>query len=108
MQAIRVHQYGESDVLNLETIAQPEPQPNEVLIRVQATGVNPIDWKIRSGSIKESFPMPMPYTPGMDIAGTVEAIGSEVQAFQFGQAVYGELTMGAYAEFATIRSHSNH
>jgi NADPH:quinone reductase-like Zn-dependent oxidoreductase len=101
MQAIRVHQYGESDVLNLETIAQPEPQPNEVLIRVQATGVNPIDWKIRSGSIKESFPMPMPYTPGMDIAGTVEAIGSEVKAFQVGQAVYGELTVGAYAEFAT-------
>ncbi|MBW4593188.1 MAG: NADP-dependent oxidoreductase [Brasilonema angustatum HA4187-MV1] len=101
MQAIRVHQYGESDVLKLETIAQPEPQPNEVLIRVQAAGVNPLDWKIRSGYMKEVFPIPMPYTPGMDVAGIVEAIGADVKAFQVGQAVYGELNMGAYAEFAT-------
>ena len=48
MQAICVHEYGESDVLKLETIAQPEPQPNKVLIRVQAAGVNPLDWKIRA------------------------------------------------------------
>ncbi|MEH2293341.1 NADP-dependent oxidoreductase [Nostoc sp.] len=100
MQAIRVHQYGESDVLKLETVAQPEPQPNEVLIRVHAAGVNPFDWKIRSGFVKEVLPMPMPYTPGMDVAGTVEAIGTDVKAFQVGQAVYGELKMGAYAEFA--------
>ncbi|NMF67469.1 alcohol dehydrogenase catalytic domain-containing protein, partial [Brasilonema octagenarum] len=89
MQAIRVHDYGESDVLTLETVAQPEPQPNEVLIRVQAPGVNPLDWKIRSGFMKKIFPMPMPYTPGMDVAGIVEAIGTEVKAFQVGQAVYG-------------------
>ena len=101
MQAICVHEYGESDVLKLETIAQPEPQPNEVLIRVQAAGVNPLDWKIRAGFMKEIFPMPLPFTPGMDVAGTVEAIGADVQAFQVGQAVYGELKMGAYAEFAT-------
>ena len=101
MQAIRVHQYGESDVLKLETVAQPEPQPNEVLIRVHAAGVNPFDWKIRSGFVKEVLPMPMPYTPGMDVAGTVEAIGTDVKVFQVGQAVYGELKMGAYAEFAT-------
>lgn len=101
MQAIRVDEYGESDVLKLETIAQPEPQPNEVLIRVQAAGVNPLDWKIRSGYMKEGFPMPLPYTPGMDVAGTVEAIGADVKAFQVGQAVYGMPSMGAYAEFAT-------
>lgn len=101
MQAICVHEYGESDVLKLETIAQPEPQPNEVLIRVQAAGVNPLDWKIRAGFMKEIFPMPLPFTPGMDVAGTVEAIGADVQAFQVGQAVYGELKMGAYAQFAT-------
>lgn len=101
MQAIRVHDYGASDVLTLETIASPEPQPNEVLIRVQAAGVNPLDWKIRAGYMKEVFPMPLPFTPGMDVAGTVEAIGTEVKTFQVGQAVYGELKMGAYAEFAT-------
>ncbi|GAA6623595.1 NADP-dependent oxidoreductase [Scytonema sp. NUACC26] len=101
MQAIRVYEYGESDVLTLETLAQPEPQPNEVLIRVQAAGVNPLDCKIRSGYMKEVFPMPLPFTPGMDVAGIVEAIGSDVKAFQVGQAVYGELKMGAYAEFAT-------
>ncbi|WP_375476778.1 NADP-dependent oxidoreductase [uncultured Nostoc sp.] len=101
MQAIRVHNYGESDALTLETIAQPEPQPNEVLIRVQAAGVNPLDWKIRAGYMKEIFPMPLPFTPGMDVAGIVEAIGTDVKAFQVGQAVYGELRMGAYAQFAT-------
>lgn len=101
MQVIRVHDYGESDVLTLETVAPPEPQPNEVLIRVQAAGVNPLDWKIRSGYMKEVFPMPLPYTPGMDVAGIVEAIGADVKAFQVGQAVYGMPSMGAYAEFAT-------
>lgn len=102
MQAIRVHDYGELDVLTLEAVAQPEPQPHEVLIRVQAAGVNPLDCKIRAGYMKEIFPMPLPFTPGMDVAGTVEAIGADVKAFQVGQAVYGELKMGAYAEFATV------
>ena len=101
MQAIRVHHYGGPDVLMLEAVAQPEPQPNEVLIRVQAAGVNPFDWKIRAGYVKEVLPMPLPFTPGMDVAGIVEAIGTDVKAFQVGQAVYGELKMGAYAEFAT-------
>ncbi|MEH2273684.1 MAG: NADP-dependent oxidoreductase [Nostoc sp.] len=101
IQAIRIHNYGESDVLTLETIAQPEPQPNEVLIRVQAAGVNPLDWKIRAGYMKEIFPMPLPFTPGMDIAGIVEAIGADVKALQVGQEVYGELRMGAYAQFVT-------
>lgn len=101
IQAIRVHNYGESDVLTLEAIAQPEPQPNEVLIRVQAAGVNPLDWKIRAGYMKEIFPMPMPFTPGMDVAGIVEAIGADVKALQVGQEVYGELGMGAYAQFVT-------
>lgn len=101
IQAIRIHNYGESDVLTLETIAQPEPQPNEVLIRVQAAGVNPLDWKIRAGYMKEIFPMPLPFTPGMDVAGIVEAIGADVKALQVGQEVYGELRMGAYAQFAT-------
>ena len=102
MQAIRVHDYGASDVLTLETVAPPEPQPNEVLIRVQAAGVNLLDCKIRAGYMKEFFPMPLPFIPGMDIAGTVEAVGADVKAFQVGQAVYGELKMGAYAEFATV------
>ncbi|MEH1891481.1 MAG: NADP-dependent oxidoreductase [Nostoc sp.] len=101
IQSIRVHNYGESDVLALEEIAQPEPQPNEVLIRVQAAAVNPLDWKIRAGYMKEIFPMPLPFTPGMDVAGIVEAIGADVKALQVGQEVYGELKMGAYAEFAT-------
>lgn len=101
IQAIRIHNYGESDVLTLEAIAQPEPQPNEVLIRVQAAGVNPLDWKIRAGYMKEIFPMPLPFTPGMDVAGIVEATGADVKALQVGQEVYGELKMGAYAEFVT-------
>ena len=101
MQAICVHQYGESDVLNLESIEVPDPQPNEVLLRVQAAGINPVDCKIRAGYLQEIFPTTFPYTPGMDIAGTVEAVGDDVRGVQVGQAVYGKVEKGAYAEFVT-------
>lgn len=101
MQAIRVHHFGGPDVLTLETIMQPEPQSNEVLIHIKAAGVNPIDWKIRSGHMQEVFPTSLPFTPGTDVAGIIEAIGADVTEFQVGQAVYGVLATGAYAEFAT-------
>lgn len=74
-------------MLTLEAIAHPEPQPNEVLIQVQAARVNPFDWKIQAGYVKEVLPMPLPYR--MDVAGIVEAIGADVKAFQVDQAVYG-------------------
>lgn len=101
MQAIRVHNYGGTDVLELEQVPRPEPQVGEVLIRVQAAGINPVDWKIRQGWMKDVRPMTFPYIPGADLAGVVEELGPSVTAFQKGQAVFGQTTKGAYAEYTT-------
>jgi NADPH:quinone reductase-like Zn-dependent oxidoreductase len=100
IQAIRVHQYGGSEELKLEQIPRPEPQAGEVLVRVHAAGVNPIDWKIRAGWLKDYMPMQFPYISGFDLAGVVEEVGPGVTAFQKGQAVFGQGSRGAYAEYA--------
>lgn len=99
IQAIRVHQYGGPEELKLERIPRPEPQAGEVLVRIHAAGVNPVDWKIRAGWLKDFLPMQFPYTSGLDLAGVVEEIGPGVTAFQKGQAVFGQSLKGAYAEY---------
>ncbi|TAJ22187.1 MAG: NADPH:quinone reductase [Nitrospirae bacterium] len=98
MKAIRVHQFGEPDVMKLETVSDPQPGPGEVLVRIKAAGVNPVDTYIRVGAYTKP---PLPYTPGMDAAGTVDAVGNEVRGLKVGDRVYtsGTLT-GAYAELA--------
>jgi NADPH:quinone reductase-like Zn-dependent oxidoreductase len=100
MQAIQVHEYGDTDQLKLEVVARPEPQADEVLVRVHAAGVNPIDWKVRQGLRKHLVAMQFPYIPGMEMAGVVEEVGPDVTTLQIGQAVYGRSTTGAYAEYA--------
>jgi len=99
MQAVRYHQFGGSDVLQLERVPRPEPQADEVLIRVYAAGVLPVDWKIRKGL----FPIPVqfPHIPGTALAGVVEAVGPDVTGFQKGQAVFGRSTKGTYAQYTT-------
>lgn len=97
MRAIRVHEFGGPEKLRLEEIAGPQPGPGQVLVRVAAVGVNPVDTYIRSGGYGKR---PLPYTPGSDAAGTVEAVGDNVAAV-IGDRVYlaGTIT-GAYAEMA--------
>lgn len=99
-QSIRVHNYGGPEQLQLEQFQHPELQAGEVLVRVHAAGVNPIDWKIRQGMLKDFIPTQFPYTPGADIAGTIDEIGPDVTEFQIGQAVFGQSTKGAYTEYA--------
>jgi NADPH:quinone reductase-like Zn-dependent oxidoreductase len=101
IQAIRVHNYGGPEQLKLEEVQRPEPQAGEVLIHVHAAGVNPVDWKIRQGFMKDFRPMQFPYIPGVDLAGVVEEVGPGVTAFQKGQAVFGQSAKGAYAEYTT-------
>ncbi|HLX39534.1 MAG TPA: NADP-dependent oxidoreductase, partial [Ktedonobacteraceae bacterium] len=98
--AIQVHNYGDADQLRLEQIPVPEPQEGEVLVRVHAAGVNPMDWKIRSGMLKNFMPATFPYAPGADLAGVVAKIGPGVTAFQPGQAVFGRSSKGSYAEYS--------
>jgi NADPH:quinone reductase-like Zn-dependent oxidoreductase len=106
MEAIRVHGYGNADQLELEQVQRPAAQAGEVLVRVHAAGVNPIDWKVRQGLRKEIVQMQFPYIPGMEIAGVVQDVGSGVTTFQKGQAVYGLTMKGGYAEYTTATAKS--
>ena len=100
MNAIQVHDYGDANQLKLEQIAQPDPQEGEVLVRVHAAGVNPVDWKFRSGMLKNFVPLALPYVPGLDLAGVVEKVGAGVTGFQPGQEVFGRSPNGTYAEYS--------
>ena len=99
MKAIRIHEFGGPDVLKFEDVPEPSPAAGQVLVRVRAAGVNPVDTYIRSGT--HAVKPGLPYTPGLDAAGEVEAVGEGVGRVSVGQRVYvaGSLT-GAYAELA--------
>lgn len=106
MKAVRIHSYGGPETLVYEDAPVPEPAADEVLIRVHAASVNPVDWKIRDGYGKENFKHNLPLILGWDVAGTIEAIGSQVQQFKEGDAVYGYTSLlrdGAYAEFIVAK-----
>src|SRR5690348_18332423 len=102
MQAIRVHRYGEPEQLQLELVPRLVPKEGEVLVKIHATGVLPIEWKIRSGAFRNYMPAAFPYTPGSAFAGIVELVGPDVTTFQKGQAVFGRTNNGAYAEYTTV------
>ena len=95
MRAIRIHAFGEPEVMRLEQVADPAPGPGEVLVRVEAAGVNPHDTYVRAGAVPGCR---LPLTPGQDAAGVVLAVGSEVTRCAPGDRVYagGSLT-GTYA-----------
>ena len=99
MKAIRVHQPGAPEVMRLEETPNPKPGPGQVLVRIKAAGVNPVDAYIRAGTYPARAPLP--YTPGIDGAGTVSAAGSQVTRFKVGDRVYvGGSASGTYAELA--------
>ena len=102
MKAIRFHEYGDPDVLRHEDVDEPTPGPGEVRIRVAATSFNPVDAGIRGGLLRDVFPVALPHVPGIDVAGTVDALGAEVTDLRVGDAVVGFLPLvadGASAEY---------
>ncbi|HXB57942.1 MAG TPA: NADP-dependent oxidoreductase [Candidatus Acidoferrales bacterium] len=103
MKAVRIHQYGGPEVLFYEEIQRPAPAPDEVLIKVHAASVNPLDWRVRQGYMQQFLPLTLPLTLGWDFSGTVEAVGANVTQFKRGDEVYTVLDVtkgGAYAEYA--------
>jgi NADPH2:quinone reductase len=99
MKAIVVHQFGGPEVLKLEEVPTPKPAAGQVLVRIHAAGVNPYDTYMRAGTY--AIKPPLPYTPGSDGAGVVEAIGVGVKKVKPGDRVYTAKTVsGAYAEYA--------
>lgn len=104
MKAAVIRQYGSAEVLHIEEIPQPQIKPDQVLVKVYATTVNPIDWKIRKGMLRFLPGLQFPLVLGFDISGEVVAVGDRVTQFKVGDLVYAStgLPGGGYAELVTI------
>ena len=106
MKAVRIHNYGGPEVLQYEAAPRPKPGKGEVLIRVHAAGVNPIDWKVRAGYMKDFIPHLFPLILGWDVSGVIEEVGPNVSRFKKGDEVYSlpdHTRNGAYAEYIVVR-----
>ncbi|MEV4147258.1 NADP-dependent oxidoreductase [Amycolatopsis sp. NPDC049691] len=103
MRAITFSTYGGPDVLQLSEVPVPEPGPGQVRLAVRAAGINPIDWKIRNGYMQQNFQVAFPHTPGLEVAGVVDAVG-EGADFAVGDEVFGWSETGAYAEYALAKT----
>src|ERR1044071_2614026 len=99
MKTIQVREFGGPEVMKLEEVPDPKPGSGQVVVRVKAVGVNPVDTYMRSGRYTR-LPA-LPYTPGMDAAGVIESVGSDIKNLTVGDRVYtsGSIT-GTYAELA--------
>ncbi|NMO50395.1 NADP-dependent oxidoreductase [Actinoplanes sp. TBRC 11911] len=105
MKAVRIHEYGDVDVLRIEEVPQPVPGPGEVLVRVAATTFNPVDARFRAGAMAAFIPPAFPYTPGMELSGTVVLAGTGVPDHEVGSRVIALLPLpvgGGAAEFAVV------
>jgi NADPH:quinone reductase-like Zn-dependent oxidoreductase len=102
MKAIRIHEYGGPEKLREEDVPEPRAESGQVLVRVHAASVNPIDYKLASGVMRQIMPLEFPWIPGGDFSGVVEAIGAGVTGFKKGDAVYGDTPGGgAYTQLLT-------
>jgi NADPH:quinone reductase-like Zn-dependent oxidoreductase len=106
VKAVRIHTYGGPEVLKYEEVPRPQAAAGEVLIRVHAAGVNPVDWKIREGYLKKFLPHTLPLILGWDVSGVVEAAGPGVTRLNVSDEVYSRPDIsrdGAYAEYIVVR-----
>lgn len=107
MKAVRIHRYGGRDELHYENAPIPTLNPDDVLVKVHAAAVNPVDWKVREGYLKEVLPVAMPLILGWDVAGEIVALGEKVTGWQLGDAVYSRPDIGrdgSYAEYIAINA----
>ncbi len=102
MKSIRVHQFGGIENLVYEEAPDPSPNAGEILVKVKAAGINPLDLAIRSGKHPMSTMMTLPYIPGVEAAGIVESIGPECTNFEVGDKVFGRAIGGSYCEWTKL------
>jgi NADPH:quinone reductase-like Zn-dependent oxidoreductase len=102
MKAVRIHSYGHSEKLRLEETPRPEIKSDEVLVKIRDAGVNPVDWQIREGYLKELMPSTLPLVVGQDVAGEIAEIGASVRDLKPGEEVFG-FCRGSYAEYAAAQ-----
>ena len=106
MKAVRIHEYGGPEVLRYEQAPRPVAGAGEVLIRVHAAGVNPVDWKVRAGFAKDRLKYNLPFIPGWDLSGVVEAVGPGISRLKVGEEVYSRPDIardGSYAEYIVAK-----
>jgi NADPH:quinone reductase-like Zn-dependent oxidoreductase len=106
MKAVCIYSYGGPEVLVYEDAPQPHPGEGEVLVRVHAAGINPVDWKIREGHLKEMLHHTFPLVLGWDLSGVVESVGSGIARLKVGDEVFSRPDIsrdGAYAEFIVVK-----
>jgi len=106
MKAVRVHEYGGPEVLHYEDAPRPVPGPGEVLVRIHAAAINPVDWKVRAGQVKNWLRYTLPMIPGWDFSGVVEFAGPD-SGWKHGNEVFGRPDIsrdGAYAEYIAVRA----
>jgi N-ethylmaleimide reductase len=105
--ALRIHAYGAPDALKIDSIAMPSAASGQLVVHVRAAGINGLDWKIRDGWLQNDFPLPLPATLGVELAGEVVAIGQDVNGFVIGDRVMGPVSgLGAYADFVAVASNT--
>lgn len=92
-------EFGDESVLNYTEVERPKPKSDEILVKIHAAAVNPVDWKIREGNIKMSLPLIL----GADFAGTVEEMGADISKFEKNDSVYGKIILGCYAEYVIVK-----
>src|ERR687889_1610251 len=102
MKAVTFSEYGGPEVLHVGDVDKPHPGPGQVRIAVRAAGVNPIDWKARSGMMREVAPLDFPVIDGREAAGVVDEVGSGVDDAAVGDEVFGFAVSGAAAEHAVL------
>lgn len=103
MKAVQLHGYGDVDQLHYEDVPEPKPGSNQVLVKVAGASVNPIDWKLREGYLKNIMPLQFPVILGRDAAGQITAVGESVNNLKVGQKVLG-LVNGGYAEYVAAKA----
>jgi NADPH:quinone reductase-like Zn-dependent oxidoreductase len=107
MKAVRIHAYGGPELLHYEDAPRPQIHPDDILIRVRAAAVNPVDWKIREGYLRGFLNHSLPLILGWDVSGEVVEIGDAVTSFKVGDAVYARPDIerdGAYAEYIAVKA----
>lgn len=109
MKAVQINKYGGSEVLEIKDVQTPKPSKGQILVEVHAASINPFDWKLRAGYMKEMIPLTFPVTMGGDFAGVVTELGESVSKFKIGDEVYGSALIlngssGGFAEVAAVNA----
>ena len=106
MKAVQFSEYGDPDVLRVVDVEEPHAATGQVRVAVKGAGVNPIDWKIRSGAVREAMPVELPKTPGFEVAGVVDEVGDDVADVAVGDEVFGPAVGGAAAQYALLNHYA--